>query len=69
MQERLRLLRKQRNLTQEQVALEIGISTRAYSHYEQGSRDIPIDILRRLCIFFEVSADYVIGLSDFPERN
>lgn len=63
--ERLKELRIERKLTQQQVAEKLNISTRAYSHYEQGDRDPSIEMLKQLCIFFQVTADYLIGLSDY----
>ncbi len=64
MNERLRELRIERNLTQKQIAESLGISIRAYSHYEIGDREPSIEMLRQLCILFGVTADYLIGLSD-----
>lgn len=64
MLERLKELRIEKELTQKQVAEILHISTRAYSHYEQGDRDLPIELLKQLCIHYEVSSDYLIGLID-----
>ena len=61
---RLKELRSERDLTQKQVADFLKISTRAYSHYETGDREPSIPILIRLCALYEVSADYLIGISD-----
>lgn len=63
--ERLKELRMERKLSQKYVAEQLGISTRAYSHYEQGDRDVPIALLKELCKFFDVSADYLIGLTEY----
>ena len=62
---RLRALRLSRNLTQKTVAEYLGLSLMAYAHYELGDRDPSLDTLRRLCDFFDVSADYLIGRTDF----
>ena len=64
MGERLKELRKERNLTQKQVAEVIGITIKGYNFYELGLREPPIDTLKKLCLFFNVSSDYLIGLSD-----
>lgn len=63
--QRLRELRKLKGLSQEQVGKELGFSARAYSHYENGERDPSIDTLIKMCRFFEVTADYLIGLTDY----
>lgn len=62
---RLRELRKIKGLSQEQVGKELGFSARAYSHYENGERDPSIATLIKMCKFFDVSADYLIGLTDY----
>lgn len=62
---RLRELRKLKGLSQEQVGKELGFSARAYSHYENGERDPSITTLIKLCDFFDVTADYLIGRTDY----
>lgn len=62
--EHLRELRIIRGLTQKQVAEQLKISTRAYSHYEIGDRDPSVTQIIELCDFFDVSADYLIGRTD-----
>ena len=64
MNERLRQLRMERGLSQKQVSDALGMTLGAYAHYEQGVREPSISVLKQLCIFFEVTSDYLIGLSD-----
>lgn len=64
MKDRLKELRLERKLSQKQVAEYLGISTRAYSHYEIGDREPSISLLVKLCDLFEVTADYLIGRAD-----
>lgn len=64
MKDRLKELRLERKLSQKQVAEYLGISTRAYSHYEIGDREPSISLLVKLCDLFEVTADYMIGRTD-----
>jgi len=61
---RLKELRTERRLTQKQVADAMRISSTAYAGYEQGYREPNIQTLISLCKFFEVTSDYLIGLSD-----
>ena len=61
---RMRNLREDHDLTQREVAAVIHKSQQGYSHIEDGRAEIKIDDLIRLCRFYEVSADYFIGLSD-----
>jgi transcriptional regulator with XRE-family HTH domain len=64
MKEKLKLLRNQMGVSQKDVAKAIGITPSAYSNYEQGTREPSIQILINLCKYFDVSADYLIGLED-----
>ena len=64
MNEKLKELRKEMNLSQKEVANAIGLTLSAYSNYEQGIREPSIDIIKKLCEFFKVTSDYLIGLED-----
>lgn len=58
---RLLELRQEHNLTQSQLAAILNISQRSYSHYETGSRQIPIELLIALADYYDVSIDYIVG--------
>ena len=60
----MRNLREDRDLTQSQVAKIINKSQQGYSHIEEGRAELKIDDLIKLCKFYSVSADYMIGLTD-----
>ena len=62
--ERLRVLRKQRKLTQADAAELFKVSRTCYSSWELGQSSPPLDDLYKLCFTFQVSADYLLGLSD-----
>ena len=64
MGERLKQLRLERSLTLKAVAQQLGISLMAYAHYEYGDREPSISMLRALCDFYDVPADYLIGRVD-----
>ncbi len=61
---RLRDLREDMDLSQEQIATFLGMKQPQYSRYERGLRDTPTDILIRLAIFYHTSVDYILGLTD-----
>lgn len=64
---RMRDLREDADLTQGEVASIIGITQSTYSAYENGSvKNIPVDALIKLCKYYHVSLDYLVGLSDQP---
>lgn len=60
--ERLKELRVSKNLTQQQVAQALGMAVRQYQRYEHGERKPTYDIIIRLCYFFEISSDELLGL-------
>ncbi len=66
--ERLRLLRKSRRLSQNEVATEVHITRSTYSSYETGRRIPSLDVLIILSRFFNTSTDYLLGFTDDPER-
>ena len=61
---RMRNLREDNDLTQREVGKVINKSQQGYSHIEDGRAELKIDDLIKLCKFYNVSADYFIGLSD-----
>lgn len=60
--ERLRQLREDRDLTQTDLAALLGTTQQVYSRYESGINELPLRHLVRLCRFYSVSADYILGL-------
>lgn len=69
MYQRIRDLREDRDLKQREVAEVLRCSQRVYSNYELGQRDIPTDVLIRLSQFYQVSTDYILGLTNNPKQN
>ena len=61
---RLRHLREDRDLTQKEVGQIINKSQQGYSHIEDGRAELKIDDLIKLCRFYNVSSDYLIGIKD-----
>ena len=59
----LSLLRRERGLSQKQVAEALGVSQALLSHYEKGIRECGLDFLRRCADFYGVSCDYLLGRS------
>lgn len=60
--ERLRIARKNKNLTLINVGMRINASHTTISRYETGKLEPSLDTLKRLCEIYGVSADYVLGL-------
>lgn len=67
MYKRITELRKERGLNQTQVAKELNMSQTGYSKYETGENDIPTIVLIKLAIFYNVSTDYILNLTDLPD--
>lgn len=62
--ERIEEERKKTGKTQAKIAEEIKMHTTQYRRYEKGETEIPSNMLIRICKFFNVSADYILGLTD-----
>lgn len=60
--EKLKLLRIKRKLTLEQIGDVLNTTKQYYQKYEKGIRPLPIDRLKTLCEYYQVSADYILGL-------
>ena len=60
----LRELREDRNLNQVDIAKFLGTTQQVYSRYETGKYDIPLRHFIKLCKFYHVSADYILGLEE-----
>ena len=68
MYKRIRDLREDHDLTQKKLVDELNCSQQVYSNYELGQRDIPTDILIKLALYYNVSTDYILGLTQNPKR-
>lgn len=66
---RIKNLREDADLTQSKISSYLNISQRAYSHYENGSRDIPTDILIAIADYYDVSIDYLLERTDNKRIN
>ena len=62
--ERIRSLREDNDKPQQNIADVLSITRPQYQLYESGKRDLPIDLLKELCTFYNVSADYILELTD-----
>lgn len=60
----LKAIRKEKKLTQRQVAEQLGVVESCYANWEQGRTEPDISTLRRLSLIFEVSIDYLLSLED-----
>ena len=65
----LRGLREDKDLTQQNLADLLQIGRTMYRRYELGETEIPIRHLKTLCIFYNVSSDYLLGLPDGLRRK
>ena len=60
--ERLKLFRKGKNISQEQVGQYLGISKQQYGKYENGVHEMPLHYFSKTCEYLGVSADYILDL-------
>ncbi|MBE6756610.1 MAG: helix-turn-helix transcriptional regulator [Ruminococcaceae bacterium] len=61
---RIKDLREDADLTQQNIAEYLNIKQNTYCQYEKGQRQIPIDLLIKLTEYYGVSVDYILGLTD-----
>ena len=63
---RLRNVREDRDLTQAEIGKVLNKSQQGYNHIEAGRAELKIDDLVKLCRFYDLSADYLVGLTNKP---
>lgn len=69
MYKRIYELREDNDLKQREIAKVLNCSQRVYSNYERGDLDIPTEILIKLAKYYDVSTDYILGISDKKKPN
>lgn len=66
-------LRVDYDKTQAEIAEYLGCQREVYRRYEKGTRQMPIDFLIKLALFYDVSTDFLLGLTDvkkpYPRRQ
>lgn len=65
---RIKHIREDRDFTQAEIGRVICKSQQGYNHIEAGRAELKIDDLITLCKFYDLSADYLIGLTDIPSK-
>lgn len=65
---RIRNVREDRDYTQAEIGKLLHKSQQGYNHIEAGRAELKIDDLKKLCRFYNLSADYLIGLTDNPRK-
>ena len=68
-QQKLRGLREDNDLTQTQVAQILGTSQTMYARYERGANELPLRHLVSLCKLYNVSADFFLNTAPDPRRK
>ena len=70
---RLRELREDQDLTQQAVADYLHIRQNTYSQYENGQRQLPLELLVALALYYHTSTDYILELTDqrepYPQKR
>lgn len=64
---RMREIREDKDLTQAKIGELLQKSQQGYNHIEAGRAELKIEDLAKLCEFYNISADYIIGLIDEPK--
>ncbi len=66
--DRLIWIRNCRNITQQEIANAIGIKQQQYARYENGINVLPINYLISICRYLNLSADYILGLTEKEKK-
>ena len=66
---RLKMLRKENNLCQKEVSRLLGVEQQTVGRYESGELDISTDMLKVLAVFYNVSIDWLFGLTSVKEQK
>lgn len=66
--ERLRALREDKDLTQTTLAKNVNVDQRSISFYEKGKFEPKIETIKAIAKFFNVSTDYLLGLTNNPKK-
>lgn len=62
--ERLLLAREKKGMSQKELSESLGLKQQQYARYEKGINIMPITYLKKICMVLDVSADYIIGLTN-----
>ena len=62
--ERIKQFRQEHDISQAQVSRMLGITQQQYFKYEKGINELPIRYLIAICKAYDISADWLLGLSD-----
>ena len=65
----IRNLRENHEYKQETIAKYLGVVQQTYSNYEKGHTSLPLDYLVKLTKFYNVSADFLLGLTTFQKPS
>ncbi|MBQ8503982.1 MAG: helix-turn-helix transcriptional regulator [Clostridia bacterium] len=66
---KLRDLREDNDLSQQTVAEYLGTSQTMYARYERQANELPVRHLKKLCVLYNVSADYLLGVKNDEKRK
>ena len=67
--EQIKNLRLSNNYPQAKLAKMLNISRQAMGHYESGYNDVPTDILKKICVIFDVTADELLEIETSEQRE
>lgn len=66
---RIKEIRKEKEISQEEISKTLGMKQTQYSRYERGENEIKVNVLIDICKALNVSADYILELTDNPEPH
>lgn len=67
--ERIKAIREDKDISQEELSKMLNIGQQTLSQYENNKRKLPIDLLKKYVEIFNISSDYILGITNNPEIN
>ena len=67
--EKIKQLRIENQISQIELAKKLNISRQALGHYENGDRQINIELIKKICVLFDITADELLEMDDFRKNN
>ncbi len=64
---RIKDLREDNDKTQKEIAETLNLHLTTYQRWESGEREIPVHIVKALCRYYNISADYILGFTNEPK--
>ncbi len=67
--EKIKQLRNENGISQIELAKKLNISRQALGHYENGDRQVSLELAKKICIIFDITADELLEMDKYRKGN